>query len=123
MDFEVDTDELKMMEKRFADSSSSFSDEIKNIKDQVEILKKIWYGIDADSFYDKIDAYLIKLEMLSETDKIFSSAFKQSYINYEENDNELMELLKTENSQYEDEEFIASGGIEKTQEEYFVENV
>ena len=109
MDIEVDTDQLLIMEKDIKKSANSFVEEIDLWKKQIEELKKIWQG-EADIFYSKIDEYLIKLNMISETEKIIGNVIKDSYNMYEEKDNLFTQQLKRDNSQYDDEEFAAKAG-------------
>ena len=106
MNFEVDTDELRFCEKKLTDSSERLTTEINYWYEQIEKLKSIWSGSEADVFYTKLDGYLMKLKMLSETTNVFGKTIKQCYINYERTDNSFAGIIKEENSKYDDEAYL-----------------
>jgi len=110
MDFEVDTDILRVTENQLYKNSNSFDQEIEEWKKQIERLKNVWSGEDADIFYTRIDEYLLKLKMVSETENIFGKALKQSYTTYEEQDEAFSTELKRDNEQYDDEAFLRETG-------------
>ena len=107
MDFEVDTDQLKLAENRLYKESDAFHTELNVWVDQIERLKDIWTGEDADIFYRKIEEYITKLRMVSETEKNLGKLLRTSYSSYEDQDSEFMLELKKDNEQYDDEEFMA----------------
>ena len=108
MNFEVDSDELRFAEVKMNKSSQNMKTIIEKWKNEIENLKRIWQGHDADVFFSKMDAYIEKLNMVSETTQMFSTAFKSGYTMYENTDEEFSKELKKENSQYDDEEYIRS---------------
>ena len=67
MIIKVDKEKLNDISNDLMKSSNSISDEIKLWEDNISNLKNIWQGKDADIFYSRIENYLIKLKMLSET--------------------------------------------------------
>ena len=106
MNFEVDTDELKYCEVKLENSSTKVEDEIKVWEKDIEKLKTIWKGSAADVFYSKMDEYLKKLKMLSETTRVFGNAMKECYSNYETKDKEFSVDLQNERNKYDDEAFL-----------------
>ncbi len=106
MDIEVDTEQLKEMEIDINRSADSFSEEIDWWKEQIERLKNVWQGEDAEIFYSKIDPYLIKLNMVSESERMIGKAIKNSYEMYEEKDNLFTMELRKNNSQYDDSAYL-----------------
>ena len=106
MNIEVETDELKYCESKFLTSSEKLNKEVEYWKAQIEKLKTIWSGTEANVFYAKIDAYLMKLKMLAETTNVFGKTIKQCYVNYEKNDNDFAKDVRDENSKYDDEAYL-----------------
>ena len=106
MNIEVDTEELKYCEEKLSTSSNNLSDEIDYWENQIDQLKSIWSGTEANVFYTKMEEYLIKLRMLSETTSMFSNTVKNCYVSYETNDDNFAGKIKEENSKYDDEAFL-----------------
>ena len=105
MKFEVDSDDLKIVESKFDSSFTSMKDYLSYWRDQIEALKQIWTGEDANIFYIRMEEYLKKLDMLTEVKNELSKAFKNSYIVYENKDQEFAKDLNRENQQYDDTKF------------------
>ena len=61
-----------------------------------EELKKIWSGEDADVFFNRIDIYLNKVELLKETSKTIGSFMLEADKNYCKADEEFVDDLKRE---------------------------
>ncbi len=101
MNFEADSDELKKAETTLSNSSELFKDYLTEWRNEIDTLKTIWSGDDANVFYAKMEEYLSKLDLISETTSIFSSTFNTSYTIYESKDNEFSKELDSENQQYE----------------------
>ena len=106
MDLEVDTEELRYCEHRLVKSSDELKTEINYWESEIEKLKKVWSGTEANVFYTKMEAYLIKLKMLSETTSIFGNAIKECTNNYEKTDTEFASKVREENSKYDDDAFL-----------------
>ena len=113
MNIEVNTDELKNCEMIFSKNSISLEEEIKYWEAQIEKLKNVWSGTEADIFYGRITSYLLKLKMIYETTNIFSKTIRNSYTMYEEKDKEFSSELRKENDQYDDEAFIRESNLRK----------
>ncbi len=111
MDIEVDTNELKIIELDINKSANSFVEEIDLWKEQIERLKNIWQGEEANIFYSKIEEYILKLNMVSETEKIIGKAVRNSYEMYEEKDEYFKNALKNNNMQYDDEAFLKKANV------------
>ena len=107
MDFVVDSEEFKNAEVFLNKSYEDFKDDLDYWRTQIDQLKTIWSGEDADVFYRNMEEYMLKLDMLCETKHAFSKSFKYGYLAYEEKDEEFAKELKKENSQYDDEKFVA----------------
>ena len=117
MKFEVDSEELKNIETNFKKSSDEMNEYLIYWRNQIDNLKQIWTGEDADIFYERMEAYLKKLDMLAETKNVFGKAFKQSYSVYEDKDEEFAKQLINENKQYDDEKFKNKNRYKITKEE------
>lgn len=115
MNIEVDTDELRNCEMIFSKNSISLEEEIKYWEAQIERLKNVWSGTEADIFYRRITSYLLKLKMIYETTNIFSKTIQKSYTMYEEKDKEFSSELRSENEQYDDEAFIRESKLKSSQ--------
>jgi uncharacterized protein YukE len=113
MNIEVNTDELKNCEMIFSKNSISLEEEIKYWEAQIEKLKNVWSGTEADIFYGRITSYLLKLKMIYETTNIFSKTIRNSYTMYEEKDKEFSSELRKENDQYDDDAFIRESNLRK----------
>jgi uncharacterized protein YukE len=101
MEFEVDSDELRKAETSLSNSSENFNNYLTEWRNEIETLKTIWSGELADVFYTKMEDYLSKLDLVSETTQTFSNVFNKSYTIYETKDDEFQKELDTENKQYE----------------------
>ena len=101
MIIKVDKEKLNDVSNDLMKSSNSISDEIKLWEDNISNLKNIWQGKDADIFYSRIENYLIKLKMLSETTGSIGKFINSANSKYIAKDEEFAEELKKENSQYE----------------------
>ena len=101
MNFELDSEELKRTERTLSNSSESFKEYLTEWRNEIDTLKTIWSGDDANVFYSKMEEYLSKLDLVSETTSAFSSTFNTSYTIYESKDNEFSKELDSENQQYE----------------------
>ena len=108
MDFEVDSDELRYAEVKMNKSSDDLKYIIDKWQMEIEKLKTIWQGEDADVFFNKMDAYIEKVKMISETTRMFGTCFNKGYTIYENNNDEFTKAIKNENSQYDDEEYVKS---------------
>ena len=93
----VDKDELKILSNDLINSSSNVSKEIETWEKSVEGLKKIWQGKDADVFYNRINIYLLKLRMLTESSNSIGTFIDKANNKYIEKDNDFADVLKREN--------------------------
>ena len=93
----VDKDELKILSNDLINSSSNVSKEIETWEKSVEDLKKIWQGKDADVFYNRINIYLLKLRMLTESSNSIGTFIDKANNKYIEKDNDFADVLKREN--------------------------
>ena len=97
MIIKANKEELKTISNDLLKSSSSVYKEIEIWEKSIEKLKSIWQGKDASIFYSKIDNYLIKLKMLSESSSAIGNFINNANNKYIEKDKEFTELLKREN--------------------------
>lgn len=104
MIIKVDKEELKNVSNDLLKSSDNISYEIGVWEKAIEKLKNIWQGQDADVFYSRIDSYLLKLKMLSETSTSIGKFIDRANNKYIEKDKEFASELKKENDQYEQRE-------------------
>ena len=110
MDFEVDTDILRVTENTLHKDADRFNEELNLWNEEIDKLKTVWSGEDADIFYTRIGEYLLKLKMVSETENVFGNLLNKSYTTYEEQDSSFSSELKKDNAQYDDEEFLTKSG-------------
>jgi len=101
MIIKANKEELKNISNDLIKSSSNIYKEIETWEKSVEKLKNIWQGKDADIFYTKINNYLIKLKMLSETSNTIGNFINKANNKYIEKDREFADLLKKENERNE----------------------
>jgi WXG100 family type VII secretion target len=64
MDIKVKHEELNNFQKIMDDGKEELTDAIKDMRDQVKILRTAWEGPDASAFCDNFDYYLDKMDNL-----------------------------------------------------------
>lgn len=97
----VDKTELKNVSNDLMKSSDDIKNEINLWKKKIEELKTIWKGKDADIFYSRIDAYLIKLDMLTESSSAISKFINAADEQYIAKDEEFATAIRRERERYE----------------------
>ena len=100
MRIHVNKKELKSVSEDLQKSSMSVNDEIELWVKEHDKLKAIWSGHDADVYFSKIDQYLLKLKMISETSSELGKFIEKAHNKYTEEDSEFAQELRKENDQY-----------------------
>ena len=100
MKLHVNKKELKNVSDDLKKSSMSVNDEIELWIKEHEKLRSIWSGYDADTYFKKIDQYLLKLKMISETSSELGNFIEKAHSRYTEEDSEFAQELRKENDQY-----------------------
>ncbi len=93
--------ELFDVQKNIKKHSEELETEIEYWQDQINELKNIWKGNDANIYYGKIDVYLEKLKMLSSCAMSLGDFINKEYEMYQSKDEEFSNALKRENIDYE----------------------
>ena len=102
MVIKADKEKLANTSNNLVKSSNSIKEEIDLWKKTVDELKQVWKGKDADTFYNRMDAYLIKLDMLTESSNAIGTFIGTVNSKYIEKDEEFTENIRRENDKYEE---------------------
>lgn len=98
----VKYDELKEVADTINNDSSLLSEEIKKLLDQIEKLKSIWQGIDADAFYGNSYDYFQKMTTISATLNNLGKFIEKTNNEYKNGDEAFSRELDTEVNNYEE---------------------
>ncbi len=82
MRIRVNHGELDDVKNKMIENSNELFNEIDGIIKDIEILKTMWSGNDANIFYTKIDNYLFRLKSVPETLNSFSKVINKGNIMY-----------------------------------------
>ena len=82
MRIRVNHRELDDVKNKMIENSNELFNEIDGIIKDIEILKTMWSGNDANIFYTKIDNYLFRLKSVPETLNSFSKVINKGNIMY-----------------------------------------
>ena len=102
MVFKVKHDELNQVSDIIKNDSDACSAEIDNMLSNIEKLRDIWTGEDADQFCDSIDDYLTKMKNIPLAMIKMSSAISIADKGYKELDEAFENALEAEASNYEE---------------------
>ena len=98
----VKYDELKEVADTINNDSSLLSEEIKKLLDQIEKLKSIWQGIDADAFYENSYDYFQKMTTISATLNNLGKFIEKTNNEYKNGDEAFSRELDTDVNNYEE---------------------
>ena len=82
MRIRVNHRELDDVKNKMIENSNELFNEIDGIIKDIEVLKTMWSGNDANIFYTKIDNYLFRLKSVPETLNSFSKVINKGNIMY-----------------------------------------
>lgn len=82
MRIRVNHGELDDVKNKMIENSNELFNEINGIIKDIEVLKTMWSGDEANIFYTKIDNYLFRLKSVPETLNSFSKVINKGNIMY-----------------------------------------
>lgn len=94
MKLKVKNDDLNQVINKLDDDTTQVSKYLENLLYQINELKNIWQGDDADEFYYKAELYINYLNSVPEIYKNISNVMKGANKTYKQLDHEYAQLMK-----------------------------
>ena len=94
MKIRVDHREMTNVINKLSNESNMLTTEIENIQKNIEELKTVWQGEEANIFYTRITNYLNKMEAIPATYDKMSSFLSRSNSRYKEMDNAFLKDIE-----------------------------
>ncbi len=112
MELKVKHEELQNVLSTMRKDGDAYNVEIDNLLKQIEELKTIWQGQDADQFCSNVSLYVEKMKKIPVALRQMSGVVEKANIGYSDNDEEFSKELQTEVDNYDEElESVQEGGV------------
>lgn len=102
MVLKVKHEELNQVSNTIKTDSDACAVEIDNILSNIELLKEIWQGTDADTFYENFSIYVTNMKNLTAAMDNMSNIINVTNNGYRNCDEKFGEALKAEANNYEE---------------------
>lgn len=109
MELKVKHEELHNVMGTMRKDGDAYSVEIDNMLKQIEELRIIWQGQDAEQFCNNVSQYIEKMKKIPAALTQMSGLVEKANAGYSDNDEEFSKELQTEVDNY-DEELVATQG-------------
>ncbi len=97
----VDHEELDVVRNSMKTDGELLSEEITNLMSELEKLRGIWQGVDADTFYNNVLNYLTKMKSIPAYLDVVNKFISRINDKYTDNDEAFSRELNTEVDDYE----------------------
>lgn len=102
MILKVKHEELRNVSKTMTKDGEAYDVEIKNMLEQIEKLKTIWQGEDAEQFYKNVKEYIEKMKNIPIALRNMSKFIDKANGGYSENDESFGKELEVEADNYDE---------------------
>lgn len=94
MKLKVKNEELNQVKEKLDDKTVDLQKQLQNLLVQVNELKKVWQGEDAEEFYNKAEIYIKYLEVVPKIYAFLSTVIDGANKTYKQLDSEYAALMK-----------------------------
>ena len=108
----VDEEELKQMTTTMGKDAESLDEAIQTITQQLEILRGVWQGQDADKFFEHAREYFEKMKGIPICMRNMEKFADRANKDFNDNDESFSKELDTEVDEKYIEEYLENGGTE-----------
>ncbi len=112
MEITVDEEELKQMTTTMGKDAESLDEAIQTITQQLEILRGVWQGQDADKFFENAREYFEKMKGIPICMRNMEKFADRANKDFNDNDESFSKELDTEVDEKYIEEYLENGGTE-----------